>query len=57
MLSRIDGTEPQADVKPWYQYMMVWLVIALPLIVVVASMVTVTIAHQNAPQLVPVSSE
>ncbi len=57
MLTKANTTETQIESKAWYRYMMVWLVIALPLIVVIASMVTVTIAHQNAPQLVPVSSE
>ena len=39
-------------VQPWYRIGMVWLMIGLPLIVVVASMVTVVIAHQNAPRVI-----
>ena len=37
----------------WYRYPMVWMVILLPALVVVASMFTIVIAHQNAPQLIP----
>lgn len=37
---------------PWYRVGMVWLMIGLPFIVVVASMITVTIAVQNAPQII-----
>ncbi|RBP50696.1 hypothetical protein [Arenicella xantha] len=38
--------------QPWYRIGMVWLMISLPLIVVIASMVTVVIAYQNAPNIV-----
>ena len=38
-----------ANTLPWYRYAMVWMVILLPLAVVVASMITIVIAHQNAP--------
>ena len=34
---------------PWYRFGMVWMIIALPLIVVVASLITVSIAFKNAP--------
>ena len=37
---------------PWYRYGMVWMVIALPLIVVAASMVTISIAFSNPPQVI-----
>lgn len=38
---------------PWYRYGMVWMVILLPLMVVVASSVTIYIAYDNAPEIVP----
>lgn len=38
---------------PWYSYPMVWFVIFLPLSVVAASIITVVIAFQNAPDLIP----
>ncbi|MEM7359058.1 MAG: hypothetical protein AAF431_08175 [Pseudomonadota bacterium] len=38
---------------PWYRYPMVWFVIMLPMSVVVASFITIAIAFENAPQLVP----
>ena len=44
--------DSDVDEKPWYQYGMVWMIIMLPLLVVVASMVTVVIAHNNAPIIV-----
>lgn len=37
---------------PWYRYGMVWMVILLPLTVVVASMITIAIAINNAPTIV-----
>lgn len=37
---------------PWYKVGMVWIMIGLPFSVVVASMVTLVIAHQNAPIIV-----
>ena len=39
---------------PWYRYPMVWFVIMLPMSVVVASFITIAIAFNHAPQLVPV---
>lgn len=45
-------TDDQVDVRPWFRYGMVWMVILLPLIVVIASLITVVIAHSNAPVLV-----
>ena len=42
---------------PWYRYGMVWMVIALPFIVVVASMVTMSIAFKNAPQVIQVKAD
>ena len=38
---------------PWYRYGMVWMVIALPLIVVIASLVTISIAFSNSPEVIP----
>ena len=38
---------------PWYRVGMVWLMIGLPAIVVVASLITVVIAHQHAPEITP----
>ncbi len=38
---------------PWYRYGMVWMVILLPLLVVAASSVTIYIAYDNAPEIVP----
>jgi len=35
----------------WYQVAMVWLVIMLPLSVVLASMITISMAFNNPPQL------
>jgi len=37
---------------PWYRYGMVWMVILLPLIVVVASIITMAIAIKHAPIIV-----
>ncbi|MGB1011250.1 MAG: hypothetical protein ACPGVP_16120 [Thiolinea sp.] len=36
---------------PWYRYSIVWLVIILPMIAVAASITTLYIAHQNAPEI------
>ena len=36
---------------PWYRYGIVWLVIILPAIAVTASVTTLYIAHQNAPEI------
>ena len=38
---------------PWYRYGMVWMVILLPMLVVLASSVTIYIAYSNAPDIVP----
>ncbi|HFC30428.1 MAG TPA: hypothetical protein ENJ44_05235 [Oceanospirillales bacterium] len=37
--------------KPWYKYPMVWFVLALPLIAVTASIVTISLAVKHAPQV------
>lgn len=37
--------------RPWYRYGIVWLVIILPMIAVTASITTLYIAHQNAPEI------
>ena len=37
---------------PWYRFGIVWMVICLPLLVVIASMFTIMIAHKNAPVLI-----
>ena len=37
---------------PWYRVGMVWLMIGLPMSAVVASMVTLVIAHQNSPIII-----
>ena len=36
---------------PWYRYGIVWLVVILPLIAVAASVTTLFIAHENAPEI------
>lgn len=41
----------EPELVPWYRVGMVWLMIGLPAFVVVASLFTVVIAHQNAPEL------
>lgn len=38
--------------QPWYQNYMVWMIILLPATVVVAGLMTVYIAMQNAPQVI-----
>ena len=43
----------ESDQTPWYKIGMVWLMIGLPFTVVVASMVTLVIAHKNAPLVLP----
>ena len=40
---------------PWYRIGMVWLMIGLPATVVVASLCTMVIAYQNAPEVTTVS--
>lgn len=37
---------------PWYRYPWVWFIIAIPASSVVASMITLSIALQNSPELV-----
>ena len=37
---------------PWYRYPWVWFIIAIPAASVVASMITLSIALQNSPELV-----
>ena len=44
--------EPASDLSPWWRYGMVWLVIAGPAVVVVASVVTGVIAYRGADVLV-----
>ena len=46
-------TQAQSESTPWYRYPMVWFVIMLPMSVVIASFITIAIAFDNAPQLVP----
>lgn len=43
--------------EKWYRIGMVWMMIALPLIAVVASLTTVAIAYKNAPQIISVSQD
>ncbi len=43
--------------EKWYRFGMVWMMIALPLIAVVASLTTVAIAYKNAPQIIPISHD
>ena len=51
---QINSSEPVTESSlPWYRYGMVWMVIALPLIVVVASMITMSIAFKNSPEILP----
>ena len=45
--TNLETDDRSAD--PWYRFGMVWMIIALPLIVVVASLITVSIAFKNAP--------
>lgn len=42
-------TTVESDDTPWYKIGMVWLMIGLPATVVIASIITLVIAHQNAP--------
>lgn len=43
--------QQQEQSLPWYRYPIVWFAFALPVIVVIASMVTIVIAHKNPPQM------
>lgn len=45
----MDQEKDNSKKKPWYKYPMVWFVIALPLIAVTASIVTLVIAIKHAP--------
>jgi hypothetical protein len=45
-------TSSKINALPWYKVGMVWIMIGLPFTVVVASMVTLVIAHQNAPIII-----
>jgi hypothetical protein len=44
-------------IEPWYCVGMVWLMITLPLIAVIASLITVGIAVKHAPELVERQSQ
>jgi hypothetical protein len=44
------------DQDIWYRNGMLWMVILLPLLVVVASIITITIAFTNKPQIVESAS-
>jgi hypothetical protein len=46
------NTSSKINSPPWYKVGMVWVMIGLPFSVVVASMVTLVIAHQNAPIII-----
>lgn len=41
----------------WYHYGWLWFVIALPITVVIAAIITVAIAFHHAPRLLPIESE
>ena len=43
---------PIETVRPWYKHFWLWFIILLPASVVVASIITVIIAFQNADSLV-----
>jgi hypothetical protein len=45
------NNQPEHQPAPWYRIGMVWLMIGLPAVVVIASLVTVIIAHQHAPEI------
>lgn len=47
----MDTNDSTQKTLPWYRYGIVWLVIILPAIAVTASITTVIIAHQNAPEI------
>ena len=50
---QINSAANQSEVSPkWYKVGMVWLMLALPLTAVVASLTTVSIAYKNKPQIV-----
>lgn len=46
-MSKQQQTEEQS--LPWYRYPIVWMAFMLPVIVVVASIITIVIAHKNPP--------
>lgn len=60
-MNRITTKEASEGNQPWYRVGMVWMVIALPLTVVVASMITISIAIDSAPVIIeknpPVKNE
>ncbi len=48
----LQRADDQPEILPWFRYGMVWMVILLPLLVVVASLITVVIAHNHAPVII-----
>ena len=54
--STIPGQVSEADrQRPWWRYPIVWLVIGGPLAVVIASVVTATVAFQNVDPVLDTS--
>ncbi len=51
-----DTTPFGKDTMPWWKYKMVWLVIGGPLIVVVASFITLALAIQNPDPVLDTAS-
>ena len=49
-----DQQSKQQDI--WFRNPMVWFIILLPLTVVIASIITIGIAHKHAPTIVPSSA-
>lgn len=47
---------PSSDTMPWWKYRMVWLVIGGPLVVVVASFITLALAIQNPDPVLDTTS-
>lgn len=45
-------TNQKDTTTPWYKIPMVWLVIALPMIAVIASMTTIVIAVKHSPEVI-----
>lgn len=45
--------QQQPNTQAWYRVGMVWFAFGLPAAVVIASLVTVVIAHKNAPLITP----
>ncbi|MBT8115568.1 MAG: hypothetical protein KJP04_09310 [Arenicella sp.] len=52
----LQQADNQPEILPWFRYGMVWMVILLPLLVVVASLITVVIAHNHAPVIIEKSA-